>query len=57
MKLKFRTEQLLLLLPLALVGVSLSRIWGAMPTIMQDEYVYLSQARHLPFEEHWPTNY
>ena len=54
---KFKSDYLLLLIPFGLVGLALYRVWGALPTIMQDEYIYLVQARHEPFAEHQFLNY
>jgi phosphoglycerol transferase len=45
------------LLPLVLAGWAVSGLYQVLPQVMQDEYVYSSQARNLPFEEHRFSNY
>jgi len=56
-KVNSRSDYFLVFVPLLLIGFSLFRIWNALPTIMQDEYVYLVQARHEAFSENQFTNY
>lgn len=45
------------LLPLVLGLWAASGVFGVLPQIMQDEYIYASQARNLPFVEHPFANY
>lgn len=45
------------LLPLVLGLWAASGVFGVLPQIMQDEYIYASQARNLPFAEHPFANY
>lgn len=54
---KLRPEHSLALLPLVLSIWSISRIWSVLPSIMQDEYIYTSQAKNLPFAEQFYSNY
>ncbi len=54
---KLRGEHALVFLPIALALWSISRIWTVLPSLMQDEYIYSSQARNLPFEEQRFSNY
>jgi len=44
-------------LPLILAAWSISRVWNVLPSIMQDEYIYTSQAKNLPFAEQFYSNY
>jgi phosphoglycerol transferase len=45
------------LLPLTLALFAASSLSEVLPQIMHDEYIYSSQARNLPFEEHSFSNY
>ena len=45
------------LAPLVLGLGSVTMLFGVLPKIMQDEYVYSSQARNSPFGEHQLSNY
>ena len=54
---KSKYEYFWLLVPLAFAGWSVSRIWSILPTVMGDEYVYTSAAKHLPFAEQYYSNY
>lgn len=47
----------MILVPFALALWSISRVWTVLPSIMQDEYIYTSQAKHLPFAEQFYSNY
>jgi phosphoglycerol transferase len=54
---KLRAEHALIILPFALALWSISRVWTVLPSIMQDEYIYTSQAKNLPFAEQFYSNY
>ena len=54
---KLRGEHSLALIPLILALWSISRVWTVLPSIMQDEYIYTSQAKNLPFAEQFYSNY
>ena len=54
---KSKFEYLWLLLPVAFAAWSISRVWTVLPSIMGDEYVYTSAAKHLPFAEQYFSNY
>jgi len=54
---KSKYEYFWLLVPAALAAWSVSRIWSILPTVMGDEYVYTSAAKHLPFAEQYYSNY
>jgi len=54
---KLRGEHSLALVPIILAVWSISRIWDVLPSIMQDEYIYTSQAKNLPFAEQFYSNY
>ena len=54
---KSKYEYFWLLLPIAFVAWSISRVWTVLPSIMGDEYVYTSAAKHLPFAEQYFSNY
>jgi len=54
---KSKFEYFLLLIPAGLAIWSVSRIWSILPTVMGDEYVYTSAAKHLPFAEQFYSNY
>ena len=54
---KLRAEHSLVLVPLVLALWSISRVWTVLPSIMQDEYIYTSQAKNLPFAEQFYSNY
>ena len=54
---KLRSEHALILVPFALALWSISRVWTVLPSIMQDEYIYTSQAKNLPFAEQFYSNY
>ena len=54
---KLRAEHALIFVPFALALWSISRIWTVLPSIMQDEYIYTSQAKNLPFAEQFYSNY
>ena len=54
---KSKFEYLWLLLPMAFAAWSISRVWTVLPSIMGDEYVYTSAAKHLPFAEQYFSNY
>jgi len=54
---KSKFEYFWLLLPATLAAWSISRVWTVLPSIMGDEYVYTSAAKHLPFAEQYYSNY
>jgi phosphoglycerol transferase len=54
---KLRAEHALIFIPFLLATWSISRIWTVLPSIMQDEYIYTSQAKNLPFAEQFYSNY
>ena len=54
---KLRAEHALIFVPLVLALWSISRVWTVLPSIMQDEYIYTSQAKNLPFAEQFYSNY
>ena len=54
---KLKAEHALIFVPFLLAGWSISRIWTVLPSIMQDEYIYTSQAKNLPFAEQFYSNY
>jgi phosphoglycerol transferase len=54
---KLKMEHSLALFPFALAIWSISRVWNVLPSIMQDEYIYTSQAKNLPFSEQTYSNY
>ncbi len=54
---KLRLEHAWLVAPYLLALWSISRVWNVLPSIMQDEYIYASQAKNLPFEEQNFSNY
>ena len=54
---KLRAEYALIFVPLVLALWSISRVWTVLPSIMQDEYIYTSQAKNLPFAEQFYSNY
>lgn len=54
---KSKYEYFWLLLPAAFAAWSISRVWTVLPSIMGDEYVYTSAAKHLPFAEQYFSNY
>lgn len=54
---KLRAEHALVFVPLTLALWSISRVWTVLPSIMQDEYIYTSQAKNLPFAEQFYSNY
>jgi len=54
---KSKYEYFWLLLPVAFAAWSISRVWTVLPSIMGDEYVYTSAAKHLPFAEQYFSNY
>ena len=54
---KLRSEHALIFVPFLLAAWSISRIWTVLPSIMQDEYIYTSQAKNLPFAEQFYSNY
>ena len=54
---KLRGEHSLVLVPFILALWSISRVWTVLPSIMQDEYIYTSQAKNLPFAEQFYSNY
>ena len=54
---KLRAEHSLVLVPLVFALWSISRVWTVLPSIMQDEYIYTSQAKNLPFAEQFYSNY
>ena len=54
---KLRAEHSLILVPFVLALWSISRVWTVLPSIMQDEYIYTSQAKNLPFAEQFYSNY
>jgi len=54
---KSKYEYFWLLLPVAFAAWSISRVWTILPSIMGDEYVYTSAAKHLPFAEQYYSNY
>ena len=55
--LKDLNKRLWALLPISLAAWSTSIFYGVLPKIMQDEYIYSSQARNLPFSQHGLSNY
>ena len=54
---KLKAEHALILVPFLLALWSISRVWTVLPSIMQDEYIYTSQAKNLPFAEQFYSNY
>lgn len=54
---KLRAEHGWIVVPFALALWSISRVWTVLPSIMQDEYIYTSQAKNLPFAEQFYSNY
>ena len=52
-----KIEHAWILAPFALALWSISRVWTVLPSILGDEYVYASQAKHLPFVEQYFSNY
>ena len=54
---KLRAEHSLVLVPIVFALWSISRVWTVLPSIMQDEYIYTSQAKNLPFAEQFYSNY
>ncbi|MCX6478145.1 MAG: glycosyltransferase family 39 protein, partial [Micrococcales bacterium] len=54
---KSKYEYFWLLIPIAFAAWSISRVWTVLPSIMGDEYVYTSAAKHLPFSEQYFSNY
>ena len=54
---KLRAEHSLVLVPIVFALWSISRAWTVLPSIMQDEYIYTSQAKNLPFAEQFYSNY
>ena len=54
---KLRGEHALIFIPFILAAWSISRVWTVLPSIMQDEYIYTSQAKNLPFAEQFYSNY
>lgn len=54
---KLRLEHAWIAAPFLIALWSISRVWGVLPSIMQDEYIYASQAKNLPFEEQNFSNY
>jgi phosphoglycerol transferase len=54
---RLKAEYAWLALPFALALWSISRVWTVLPSIMQDEYIYTSQAKNLPFSEQLYSNY
>jgi phosphoglycerol transferase len=54
---KLRAEHGLIFIPFVLALWSISRVWTVLPSIMQDEYIYTSQAKNLPFAEQFYSNY
>ena len=54
---KSKYEYFWLLIPVAFGAWSISRVWTVLPSIMGDEYVYTSAAKHLPFAEQYFSNY
>ena len=54
---KSKFEYFWLLLPVAFAAWSISRVWTVLPSIMGDEYVYTSAAKHFPFAEQYFSNY
>ena len=54
---KLRAEHAWILVPFTLAAWSISRVWTVLPSIMQDEYIYTSQAKNLPFAEQFYSNY
>ena len=57
MVIKSKYEYFWLLLPVAFAAWSITRVWTVLPSIMGDEYVYTSAAKHLPFAEQYFSNY
>ena len=54
---RIKLTQFWFLTPFILVVISTHRVWGTYPTILQDEYIYMVQARHALFADHSYTNY
>lgn len=54
---KLKGEHALIVVPFVLALWSISRVWTVLPSIMQDEYIYTSQAKNLPFAEQFYSNY
>ena len=54
---QLRAEHGLIVLPFIFALWSISRVWTVLPSIMQDEYIYTSQAKNLPFAEQIYSNY
>lgn len=54
---KLKSQHFWIALPMILGLGSVTMLFGVLPKIMQDEYVYSSQARNLPFSEHSFSNY
>ena len=54
---KLRAEHSLVLVPIVFALWSISRVLTVLPSIMQDEYIYTSQAKNLPFAEQFYSNY
>jgi phosphoglycerol transferase len=54
---KSKYEYFWLLLPIAFAAWSISRVWTVLPSIMGDEYIYTTAAKHLPFAEQYFSNY
>ena len=54
---KLKAEHGWIVVPFALALWSISRVWTVLPSIMQDEYIYTSQAKNLPFAEQFYSNY
>lgn len=52
-----KAEHAWILAPFVLALWSISRVWTVLPSIMQDEYIYTSQAKNLPFAEQFYSNY
>jgi phosphoglycerol transferase len=55
--LKLEIKHFWVALPLALAAIGASSLSEVLPQIMHDEYIYASQARSLPFDEHQFSNY
>lgn len=54
---KHWSENLLVAVPFILGVFSAIRVWEVLPTVMQDEYIYSSQARNQTFEDQRFSNY
>ena len=54
---KFEAKYFWLSVPAIIALVSIIRVWPVLPAVMQDEYIYSTQARFVPFAEQAFPNY